>query len=104
MTFGLLFGGVGIIRAVGKNHLYNRTAAAQPVMQSAAEEILTKEEEEKWQDGWVKYQGEIYAYNEEILTFLIMGIDKQSDVEEVAEGTDGVSGRCFISVGFKSEG
>ena len=30
-----------------------------------------------------------YAYNEEILTFLIMGIDKLSDVEEVAEGTDG---------------
>ncbi len=74
---------------MGKNHLYNRTAAGQPALQSAEEEILTKEEEEKWQEGWVKYQGEVYAYNEEILTFLIMGIDKQSDVEEVAEGTDG---------------
>lgn len=73
---------------MGKNHLYSKVAAGQPVLQSA-EEILTKEEEEKWQEGWVKYQGEIYAYNEEILTFLIMGIDKQSDVEEAAEGTDG---------------
>ena len=88
MILGLSFGGVGILRAVGKNHLYNKAAAGPPVLQSA-EEILTKEEEEKWQEGWVKYQGEVYAYNEEILTFLIMGIDKQSDVEEVAEGTDG---------------
>lgn len=89
MILGLSFGGVGIIRAVGKNHLYNRTAAGQPALQLVEEEILTKEEEEKWQEGWVKYQGEVYAYNEEILTFLIMGIDKQSDVEEVTEGTDG---------------
>ena len=73
---------------MGKNHLYSKAATGQPVLQSA-EEILTNEEEEKWQEGWVKYQGEIYAYNEEILTFLIMGIDKQNDVEEVAEGTDG---------------
>ncbi len=78
------------MRTVGKNHLYHKVTAQQPVLESAAgEEILTKEEEEKWQEGWVKYEGEVYTYNEEILTFLIMGIDKQSDVEEVAEGTDG---------------
>ena len=90
MVFGLFFGSVGIIRAVGKNRLYQRTAAQQPILQSTMEEeILTEEETENWQEGWVKYQGEIYTYNEEILTFLIMGIDKQSDVEEVAQGTDG---------------
>lgn len=73
------------MRTVGKNHLYHKVTAQQPVLESAAgEEILTKEEEEKWQEGWVKYEGEVYTYNEEILTFLIMGIDKQSDVEEVA--------------------
>ena len=70
--------------------MYHKSAVQQPVLQSAAgEESLTKEEEEIWQEGWVKYQGEVYTYNEEILTFLIMGIDKQNDVEEVAEGTDG---------------
>ena len=46
-------------------------------MQAAlGEEALTVEEGEKWQDGWVKYQDTVYAYKEEILTFLIMGIDK----------------------------
>lgn len=70
--------------------MYHRSASQQPILQSAAgEDILTKEEDEQWQEGWVKYQGEIYTYNEEILTFLIMGIDKENDVEEVAEGTDG---------------
>lgn len=78
------------MRTVGKNRLYHEVSAQQPVLGSVAgEEILTKEEEEQWQEGWVKYQGEVYTYNEEILTFLVMGIDKQSDVQEVAEGTDG---------------
>ena len=50
---------------------------------------LVKEEEIKWQDGWVKYQDTIYQYNQEVLTFLIMGIDKDSDAQAVEEGTEG---------------
>ncbi len=87
--FGLLLGGFGIVRAMGKNHLYQSTTAKQPVLQSVTEEALTQKESEAWQDGWVKYKNTVYAYNEDILTFLIMGIDKQSDAEEVAEGTNG---------------
>ncbi len=83
-------GGFGIVRAMGKNHLYQNAAAKQPALQFVqGEEVLTQKEKEEWQDGWVKYKDAVYAYNEEILTFLIMGIDKQSDVEEVAEGTNG---------------
>lgn len=90
LLMGLLFGGFGIVRAMGKNRLYQSASVQQPVLQEALkEETLTEGESEKWQDGWVKYKDVIYAYNEEILTFLIMGIDKLSDVEEVAEGTDG---------------
>lgn len=90
LIMGLLFGGFGIVRAMGRNRLYQSASVQQPVLQEALkEETLTEGESEKWQDGWVKYKDVIYAYNEEILTFLIMGIDKLSDVEEVAEGTDG---------------
>lgn len=75
---------------MGKNHLYQKVSAQQPVLQDApGAETLTTEESGQWQDGWVKYKDAVYAYNEEILTFLVMGIDKLSDVEEVAEGTDG---------------
>ena len=37
----------------------------------------------------MKYKDTVYAYNEDIMTFLFMGIDKNSDAIEVAEGTDG---------------
>lgn len=42
-----------------------------------------------WKEGWVRYQDKIYEYNEDILTFLVMGIDK---MEEVSESEDDVSG------------
>lgn len=78
------------VRAVGKHRLYSQAVTAQPELQHIGiEGPLTEEENEKWQEGWVKYQDAIYMYNEEILTFLVMGIDKQNDVEEVEEGTDG---------------
>lgn len=84
-----MFGGFGIIRTVGKNHLYAKSVTEQPALQSAMGEENMAEEDGEWQEGWVKHKDAVYAYNEEILTFLIMGIDKQDDVEEVAEGTDG---------------
>lgn len=78
------------VRAIGKHRLYHRPVTLQPVLQSVREEeILTEEEHEKWQEGWVKYQDAVYAYNEEILTFLIMGIDKLEDVKEAEGETDG---------------
>lgn len=86
----IIFVSFEIMRAIGKNSLYKNVEAAAPDMGPVmAKEALTKEEEDKWQEGWVKYKGNIYAYNEEIITFLFMGIDKNSEVQEVEEGTDG---------------
>ena len=90
VTLGLLFGGSVAVRAIGKRRLYNKPVTAQPTLQSAvAEGTLTEEENDRWQEGWVKYQDTVYEYNKELLTFLVMGIDKQDEVEEVEEGTDG---------------
>lgn len=79
-----------IVRAVGKSSLQSRAESAgcdlTPV---TATEALTEKEKSNWQEGWVKYNGKIYAYNEDIMTFLFMGIDKNSDVKEVEEGTNG---------------
>ncbi len=44
---------------------------------------------EDWQEGDVRYQGVHYRYNEDILTFLFMGIDKESEVKPVENGMDG---------------
>lgn len=79
-----------IFRAVGRSNLMSSAEAARPeLVPIEAQMALTEEEESRWQEGWVKYQDVVYAYNEDIMTFLFMGIDKNSDVKEVAEGTDG---------------
>lgn len=78
------------IKAIGKSNLKNKAAITVPVMEKEEiEKTLTETEKEQWKSGWVKYENQIYAYNEDILTFLFMGIDKKGDVSEVEEGTDG---------------
>lgn len=79
-----------VVGAVGKYRL-EQTYEEQPILAEAmGMDELTEEEAEIWQEGWIKYQGQIYAYNEDILTFLFMGIDKNDEnVQEVAEGTNG---------------
>ncbi|MCD7724542.1 MAG: LCP family protein [Clostridiales bacterium] len=77
--------------AMGKAKLYSAGKTVEPdrMLTEEAEE-LTEEEEQVWQEGWVKYQGQVYAYNEDVLTFLFMGIDKNDEVvQEVEEGTNG---------------
>lgn len=79
-----------IVRAVGKSSLRNKAESASPDLAPVTTtEVLTEEEKSRWQEGWVKYNGKIYAYNEDIMTFLFMGIDKNGDVKEVEEGTNG---------------
>ena len=80
-----------IVGAIGKANLRSNVIAA-PKLENAPVVIElqpTEEESAGWKEGWVKYNGQIYAYNEDILTFLIMGLDKTKDVKEVAEGTNG---------------
>lgn len=79
-----------IFRAVGKSSLMSSAEAARPeLVPIEAQMVLTKEEESRWQEGWIKYKDRIYAYNEDIITFLFMGIDKNSEAKEVEEGTNG---------------
>lgn len=87
-----LLAGVSLIfaGAIGRSRLKQVSAEQPELAAAAAAEAPTEEEAENWQEGWVKYQGEVYAYNEDILTFLFMGIDKRDGtVREVAEGTNG---------------
>ena len=80
-----------IVGAIGKENLRSYVIAA-PKLENAPVVIElqpTEEEAAVWKEGWVKYNGQIYAYNEDILTFLVMGIDKNRDVKEVEEGTNG---------------
>ncbi|MDE7177947.1 MAG: LCP family protein [Lachnospiraceae bacterium] len=83
-------GGFEVARAMGKRSLMSAANGMRPQLQTTiGDSELSEEEQIRWRDGWVKYQDTIYQYNEDILTFLIMGIDKNSDAVAVKEGTEG---------------
>ncbi|MCM1218365.1 MAG: LCP family protein [Lachnospiraceae bacterium] len=81
----------------GGRRLRERTAGAAPNLElqkgegagDSGEDTYVPQVEANWQEGWVRYQDKVYEYNEDILTFLVMGIDK---MEEVSESEDEVSG------------
>lgn len=80
----------------GGRRLRERTAGARPNLEQELDpapggqgQPYEPETEAVWQEGWIRHEGRIYEYNEDILTFLVMGIDK---MEEVTESRDKVSG------------
>ena len=78
----------------GGRSLRERTAGTAPNLELVQDETgeqgdYVPQTDSNWQEGWVRYQDRIYEYNEDILTFLVMGIDK---MEEVSESRDEASG------------
>lgn len=104
LLIGCAAGGFLIVRAVGRNRLLAAVRTAQPGMHESFGEEVTEEEqqERQWQEGWIKYKDNIYEYNDDIMTFLIMGIDKRGDVEEAAEGTNGGQADALFLVAANS--
>lgn len=43
--------------------------------------VPTEEPNTVWEDDWIRYNGAVYEYNDEILTFLVMGIDQKGEVK-----------------------
>lgn len=78
------------VRAFGKAGLYKETEKEiQELSEGMGSEAPTIGEKEIWEEGWVKYQDQIYAYNKETFCFLFMGIDKDNEVAETVEGAEG---------------
>lgn len=52
-----------------------------------------------WEEDWVRYQGKVYDYNENILSFLFMGIDVDDVLSEEQQGWDsGQADALFLLV------
>ncbi|MCM1039921.1 MAG: LCP family protein [Roseburia sp.] len=79
----LVFGGIGVIAGIGNSRLKSRMDR-QPAAQ-------------------IRYQNEIYEYNDDIMTFLIMGIDQGRDLidietYEIDDEGGGQSDALFLAV------
>lgn len=104
LILAVIAGIVAVVTALGESRLRNKVSEEKPsiVMEENnlnIDDILAgqteytdntgNEEPARWEEGWVRYDGKIYEYNEDILTFLVMGIDKEGKVKE---NKDTVSG------------
>lgn len=87
----MALGGNSLRKNVLSNHpslvteITEATEATADGSQTADEAQSTTQ----WEEGWVRYDGKVYEYNEDIMTFLVMGVDKMG---EVSENSDEVSG------------
>ncbi len=102
----------GVLVLSGRNNLRSRTRGAAPnlALETSPEpgslpEAPSQEGESsqtasyEWKEGWIRYGDKIYEYNDEIMTFLIMGIDKKKPVQKAKSATDGgQSDGLFLAV------
>lgn len=100
---------VGVIAFValqvsGKNRLYKQNNSTGPNLsqvvfsdtvetteatESTKETQEVLEEQSDWQEGDVRYQGVHYRYNQDVLTFLFLGVDKMEEVALASDSTKG---------------
>lgn len=71
-----------ILRVLGKNSL-------EHVVAGEMVELETTETADNLEEGQISYNGQVYAYNQDIMTFLVMGIDHEGEVRQAADGLDG---------------
>ena len=82
-----------VLDAMGKNSLYSKTQEQVPTLakeeQNEGEKTEDEDSGEVWKDGWIRYQDKVYEYNDEILTFLVMGVDDMNYVSVKSGGVNG---------------
>ena len=67
--------GFMVVRAMGKSSIMSKGGGQEPAIST---DINVMDKVEQWQEGWIGYKDKIYEYNDDIMTFLIMGIDKRT--------------------------
>lgn len=85
---------VKIMTILGRNRLAKNANTEGPTMTEETDSEMKAESTyaSDWQEGWVSLDGKVYEYNDQIRTFLIMGIDdahNQATDEEVIKKTSG---------------
>ncbi len=66
----------------GKSSLYKNASSDGP-------DLDLEEAGDGWEEGDIRYNGKVYRYNSDMLTFLFMGIDSNEMVEVKESGNEG---------------
>ena len=88
----ILMATVKIMTILGRDRLGRNANTEGPVMREETDSEIRTESvwSSDWQEGWVSLDGKVYEYNDQIRTFLVMGIDdahNQATDAEVIEKT-----------------
>ncbi len=93
---GIGYGAYKLMDYTGELSLYQRTKEQAPdLSQASLYEQVTIDDDQMplsasaWQPGWIRYDGKTYAYNTNLLTFLVLGIDSMDEVHEAEDGLSG---------------
>lgn len=99
---------MGLVLGLAGTILYKSGEMALKASANAAEPAMTVDEEEvnrirqnmksnnsvAWQDDWVVYDGKIYEYREDILNFLLLGIDHGGSLSSETRLSDWDAGQA----------
>lgn len=92
----LIILGFFILPILGRSRLYREFRGQVPNLSQAMTKVSGDYMEAEagvsdvgWQEGDIRYQGSIYRYNADILTFLFLGIDVNDEVDVREEGIEG---------------
>lgn len=102
LLLAVIAGIVAVVTAIGEDRLRNKVTTKQPtlvveettvdidaILDGEIADVNTEEQPTRWEEGWIRYNGKVYEYNDDIMTFLVMGIDKEGQVKK---NKDSVSG------------
>lgn len=85
-----------IMARLGKASLLQNASSPMPQI---AKGSAQPQPDEEWEEGWIRYQGKVYGYNQNILTFLCMGIDVDDVLREEQQGWEsGQADALFLLV------
>jgi LCP family protein required for cell wall assembly len=105
LIFVLLLAGLAaawfIMTQTGRVHLRGNATSKMPTLGEIGdqENMLILEEDARWEDDWIRYNGNIYDFNENILTFLFMGIDARGELSERQKGLEsGQADALFLGI------
>lgn len=96
----LVSGGFVVMTSLGKMNLKKNATSQMPALSDAlADENSMMEPDESWEEDWIRYKGKVYDYNENIMTFLCMGIDVNDQVaDKVGKKGAGQADALFLLV------
>ena len=87
--FFFVTGGFLVFRISGKYNLKKQTISYAMSRNAVQTSTLILDENNIQQDGDIRYKGQNYNYNDDMLTFLFMGIDEEGKAEASEEHAKG---------------